>query len=554
LKISLNHTLLAGGNTWNLSWQAGQNELADISQIVSGRYHSLALKSDGTRVYAWGYNYYGQLGDNTTTNRYTPIEVKGIGGNGYLGDGTNGGPISAIAVGYYHSLALKSDGTRVYAWGRNNSGQLGDNTTTNRYTPIEVLGVGGNGYLGDGTNGGPISAISAGGNHSLALKSDGTRVYAWGWNGSGQLGDNTIIQRNTPIEVLGIGGNGYLGDGTNGGPISAISTKYAHSLALKSDGTRVYAWGYNYYGQLGDNTTTDRHTPIEVLGVGGNGYLGDGTNGGPISAISAGYGCSLALKSDGTRVYAWGRNTSGQLGDNTTTNRYTPIEVLGIGGTGYLGDGTNGGPISAIAVGSSYSLALKSDGTRVYAWGDNEYGQLGDNTTTDRHTPIEVLGIGGTGYLGDGTNGGPISAIAGGLYYSLALKSDGTRVYAWGDNEYGKLGDNTMTERHIPIEVKKTIISQTDLIYLNDISQIVSGGNHSLALKSDGTRVYAWGGNSYGQLGDNRKWIFRRWNKWRTYFSNCCWISALPCFKKRWNKSLCLGMEQSRPIRRQYNN
>ena len=199
LTISLNQRLEAGSHTWSLAWGMGEKYLTDISEIAAGYSHTVALKSDGTRVYAWGLNGNGQLGDGTTTQRTTPVLVKGVGGTGYLGDTTNGGPISKIAAGSSHTVALKSDGTRVYAWGYNGNGQLGDGTTTQRTTPVLVKGINGTGYLGDTTNGGPISEIAAGYSHTVALKSDGTRVYSWGYNDYGQLGDGTMTQSTTPV-------------------------------------------------------------------------------------------------------------------------------------------------------------------------------------------------------------------------------------------------------------------------------------------------------------------------------------------------------------------
>jgi alpha-tubulin suppressor-like RCC1 family protein len=339
----------------------------------------MALKDDGT-VWAWGYNDYGQLGDNTDTTRYTPVQVLGPEGSGYL---TN---ITAISAGINRSKAHKDDGT-VCAWGRNLYGAFGDNTITNRYTPVQVLGPGGSGYL---TN---ITAISTGNYHSTALKDDGT-VWAWGYNFYGQLGDNTITNRYTPVQVLGPEGSGYL---TN---ITAISAGSSHSMALKDDGT-VWVWGYNDYGRLGDNTTTNRRTPVQVLGPGGSGYL---TN---ITAIS-GASHSMALKDDGT-VWAWGNNSNGKIGSEIIDIFRTPNKVI----KGFYFDDllTN---ITAISSGSSHSLALKDDGT-VWVWGYNGNGQLGDNTTTTRIAPVQVLGPEGSGYL---TN---ITAISASSDYSLAL-------------------------------------------------------------------------------------------------------------------------------------
>ncbi|SMB96533.1 Alpha-tubulin suppressor [Thermanaeromonas toyohensis ToBE] len=346
--------------------------------ISAGTYHSLALKSDGT-VWAWGQNSYGQLGDGTTTNRYTPVQVQGL------------SDVVAVAAGGGHSLALKSDGT-VWAWGANNYGQLGDGTTANRYTPVQVQGLSG------------VVAIAAAlGSHSLALKSDGT-VWAWGYNYYGQLGDGTTTNRYTPVQVQGLSN------------VVAIAAGGSYSLALKSDGT-VCAWGYNGQGQLGDGTTTNRYTPVQVQ----NQNLQSS-----VVAIATHGNHSLALKSDGT-VWAWGANAYGQLGDGTTTNRLTPVQVWNLSG------------VVAIAGGGNHSLALKSDGT-VWAWGYNGAGQLGDGTTISRYTPVQVQGLSG------------VVAVAGGSNHSLALKSDGT-VWAWGQNGYGQLGDGTTTNRTTPVQV-----------------------------------------------------------------------------------------------------
>jgi len=255
-------------------------------EIAVGRYHSLVLANDGT-VWAWGRNNYGQLGDGTTANRSAPVQVHGYYNAGYL-EG-----VIAISAGYDHSLALKSDGT-VWTWGYNYRYQLGNGSGANSSTPVRVVGGSSNTtYLNN------IIAISAGEMFSIALKRDGT-VWAWGEN-HGKLGDGSGTIRTTPVQVVGGSSNTtYLNN------IIAISACYQQSFAIRDDHT-LWAWGCNGNGQLGDGTTTDRYAPVQVKGENGIGFLED------VVAISAGNYSQLAVKSDGT-VWAWGYNSRGQLG------------------------------------------------------------------------------------------------------------------------------------------------------------------------------------------------------------------------------------------------
>jgi len=359
--------------------------------VSAGQSHSLALENDGT-VWAWGRNTVGELGDGTTTNRGSPVQVM-------ASPGVPLGGVTAVAAGAYdsHSLALKSDGT-VLAWGNNVFGQLGDGTTTARHSPVQVTGLSG------------VTTISAS-YHSLALKSDGT-VWAWGYNIYGQLGDGTSgagTNKSSPAQVPGLADVTAIAAGGGGSSL--------HSLALKNDGT-VWAWGRNNYGQLGDGTTTDRSSPVQVPGLTG------------VAAIEAGSDYSMALKSDGTLV-TWGRNNRGQLGDGTTTQRVSPVQVMASAGVP-LED------VAAIAAGGTHAVVLKSDGT-VWSWGSNSAGKLGDGTTADSSYPVQVSGL------------SDVVAIAAGEH-TLALKNDGT-VFSWGYNGYGELGDGTTTNRNSPVQV-----------------------------------------------------------------------------------------------------
>ena len=341
------------------------------NRVAAGRDHSLFLNSDGT-VWAWGRNDSGQLGDGTTTDRATPAHVLGLDN------------VVAIASRGSPSFALKSDGT-IWAWGANSHGALGDGTTTNRTTPVQVL------ELDD------VVAIAP----SLALRSDGT-VWAWGPNGAGQLGDGTITSPGTtiPVQILGLD------------DVVAIAAGNQHSIALKSDGT-VWSWGTNTDGFISAGPTTP---PVQVFGIDN------------VVAISLYWGHSLALRSDGT-VWAWGLNNRGALGDGTTTFRATPAQVLGINN------------VVAIASGTHHSIAIQSDGT-VWTWGSNSYGLLGDGTIVrESLTPVRVHGLDN------------VVAIVSGWYHVLALQENDSAVWAWGYNDRGQLGDGTTVGRNTPVQV-----------------------------------------------------------------------------------------------------
>jgi alpha-tubulin suppressor-like RCC1 family protein/phosphodiesterase/alkaline phosphatase D-like protein len=472
----------------------GSGHLANIENVAAGNTHSLALDIDGT-VWAWGANDRGQLGDGTNNGHILPAKVKDAAGTANLSG------IVAIAAGDGYSLALSLDG-KIYAWGANNRGQLGIGAIGNQNLPNQVSalssasmissgsggatsvaalsdgtvwawGAGTSGQLGNGfdldsnvpvqvtglTN---VTTVNAGQERALARKSDGT-VWAWGNNSSGELGNGNNTSSNIPVQVSSLTG------------IVSINGGNSHALAIKSDGS-VWAWGNNNKGQLGDGSSTSRSTPVQVSGL---------TSG--IVMVAGGLSYSAALKSDGT-VWTWGWGTNGRLGNNNLTDTYTPVQVWG------QAQGTLSG-FSIIESGYSHTLALKNDGT-VWAWGSNSSGQLGDNTNISRLTPVQVVGLTG------------IIDLAAGKEHSMALKNDGT-VWAWGSNFYGQLGNNTTSSQNTPVQVKDP--SDLVDGFLHNITEISVGEIHSMAIKNDisGTSVWAWGGNTRGQLGDyslfNRK-------------------------------------------------
>ncbi|WP_183129765.1 InlB B-repeat-containing protein [Bifidobacterium sp. wkB344] len=459
-------------------------------QISGGDYHSLALGSDGN-AYAWGYNGSGRLGDGTTSSQNTPVRVKTPDRKTYP-DLPADFTYLQISGGDYHSLALGSDGN-AYAWGYNGSGRLGDGTTSSQNTPVRVKTPDRKTYPdlpADFT----YLQISGGDYHSLALGSDGN-AYAWGYNGSGRLGDGTTSSQNTPVRVKTPDRKTYP-DLPADFTYLQISGGDYHSLALGSDGN-AYAWGYNGSGRLGDGTTSSQNTPVRVKTPDRKTYPdlpADFT----YLQISGGDYHSLALGSDGN-AYAWGYNGSGRLGDGTTSSQNTPVRVKTPDRKTYP-DLPADFTYLQISGGDYHSLALGSDGN-AYAWGYNGSGRLGDGTTSSQNTPVRVKTPDRKTYP-DLPADFTYLQISGGDYHSLALGSDGN-AYAWGYNGSGRLGDGTTSSQNTPVRVKtpdrKTYPDlPADFTYL----QISAGGDHSLAVGSDGY-AYAWGCNYYGNLGNN---------------------------------------------------
>ena len=316
-------TTFAGGTNWK--------------QVAGSPGSIAAIKTDGT-LWTWGYNLYGQLGDNTTTNRSTPVTT--------FAGGTNW---KQVACGKYHTAAIKTDGT-LWLWGTNLSGQLGDNTSTNRTTPVTTFA--------GGTN---WKQVAGGGYSTAAIKTDGT-LWAWGYNVNGPLGDNTGANRCTPVTTFAGGTNWKQVAG--GGYFTA---------AIKTDGT-LWMWGRNLEGELGDNTTANKLTPVTTFAGGTN-----------WKQAACGRYHIATIKTDGT-LWTWGYNLYGQLGDNTTTNRSTPATTFA-GGTNW----------KQAAGGWQYIAAIKTDGT-LWTWGrNNNNGQLGDNTSINRSTPVTTF-AGGTNW------------------------------------------------------------------------------------------------------------------------------------------------------------
>lgn len=363
---------------------------------------------------------------------------------------------SRIKGGLYHTVASKADGT-VWAWGYNGNGQLGGGTVGATVTaPVKLAG------LADAVG------ASAGGYHSLSTQRDGT-VRAWGYNGNGRLGDGTTTEKNAPVLVSGL---------TN---VIEVVAGDAHNLALKADGT-VWAWGYNFFGQLGAGSYdfTDRAIPVQVPGL---------TN---VVAIAAGGKGSMALKSDGT-VWVWGSYKSNMksaipISDadwSATGGASGPYPVPGLTNVVAISAGGD----SATGVNADVCLALTAD-EQLYAWGSNDWGELGQGNTSSSYLPLQVSAMAGKTILNMATSG----------YHVVALTND-SQQWAWGLGSSGQLGNGmsgTLPGQTVLYHSKVPIASAPGL---SSVLDLAVGVGHTVALNADLT-YSSWGGNNGGQLGN----------------------------------------------------
>jgi len=383
-------------------------------KISAGTNFTLGLKADGT-LWAWGKNDVGQLGLGNNTNKTTPTQI-GIGTNWVF-----------VSAGYSTSFAIKSDGT-LWGWGSNEYSKLGDGTTTNKTTPTQI---------GTATNW--VSVDSK--NHVVAIKSDGT-LWAWGFNSTGQMGNGTSsndVYVTTPVQV---------GTDTNW---LAANAGGSGTFALKTNGT-LWACGYNNNGQLGLGHYADKKVLTQI---------GIDTD---WQKFSTGNDHTLATKTNGT-LWAWGMNDKGQVGNGT----FIPVNSGGVISPVQIGTDTNWASVSA---GTTHCLAIKTTGV-LWAWGNNSSGQVGDGTTTNRSAPVQI-----------GTDTNWLQGYARGQL-STVLKTDGS-LSAWGYNASGQLGNGTTTNNSAPAAVACPVtLSSEDFSEVSMFSVYPNPANDFISIKND---------------------------------------------------------------------
>lgn len=399
-----------------------------------------AIREDGT-LWGFGLNSYGELGDGTTIKRDEPIRVAAKAGKTW----------QSVSAGANHVLALATDGS-LWAWGRNNRGQLGDGTTTERHGAVEV---------GTSLRKRWVS-ISAAGDHSLAISSDGT-LWSWGGGYKGVGATGTLL---TPT-VVGADLNKQW---------TYISSDAIHGLAVASDGT-LWTWGWNGSGELGDGTRSERLTPVPVIGEPGTKWRF-----GSVGGQSGGQ--SVAVAADGT-IWAWG-STRGLEGGISTTDVTRPALVQSLRDLGKSWE--------SVSVGDGFGLALATDGT-LYAWGDNWRNMLGTEWAGGVSAPVIAAGPLAKHWVSIHVSGETVMALAG----------DGT-LWTWGWIPFsgGWVGFNK-TLSHYPFPT--AIATNLGKAW----KSVSTCETHTLALATDGS-LYGWGRNVVGQLGDKMAHFNPRWD------------------------------------------
>jgi alpha-tubulin suppressor-like RCC1 family protein len=511
------------GNALSSPTQLGTSSWSVVS---TGQTHTAAIRSDG-RLFVWGFNSSGQVGDNTTIHRSSPLQV---GTSSWI----------SVAAGTSQTAAVRSDGT-LWVWGANFFGELGQNNTIHRSSPVQVgtatawkyvvanesnlfaLGTGnGNLWSIGGATGLNIAAttplfswskVSVGGSHSMAIRSDGT-LWTWGDNTSGVLGQNDRVHRSSPVQV---GTSSWTQISAGRGSTNPFA---GTSFAIRSDGA-LFAWGLNDLGQHGLNDSIPRSSPVQV---GTSSWIAVATHSQNIATV-------LAIRNDGA-LFTWGDNSAGQLGLNDLVHRSSPVQVGTSSWTQVAAAAQNN------ALGTS--LAIRSDGG-LFTWGRNVNGELGLNDRNHRSSPVQV-----------GTSSWTQLAVRG----TAAIRLDGG-LFMWGLNGNGELGLNDRNHRSSPVQVGTNswiavttgastsairsdnvvfmwgyargadapLLGRHDGISRSSPVQIVSAGTsawsaidgwyigapfagqRTMAIGTNGL-LYAWGDNAAGQLGFNNTVLF----------------------------------------------
>ncbi|RYZ90814.1 MAG: hypothetical protein EOP04_02775 [Proteobacteria bacterium] len=415
---------LGDGTMINRSSPVEVLSLADATDISVSQLHTCAVYSASRYVKCWGLNHMGQLGIPVNSQEeLTPTQVPGI------------SDVAKLVTGIDHSCAVLSTNQALVCFGYASGGQLGNGSTVPTYAVHTVFGSG-------------VADVAVGEGFSCAaLTSDGS-VYCWGSNSNGQLGIGSTVSQSSPQGVSGIAA------------VSKLSTSGTSVCGVLTGGTGITCWGNNGFGQLGDAAAMAMSTNSSPVMV--NGLSADVVN------VTAGSNHTCALVGTPTNVLCWGNNDAGQLGFGVDSNSPIPASVQNVSGA------------RSVALGDMHTCAVIDADGSVKCWGNNSYGQLGNNTTIRSSSAVVTLGLSGVRSLALNSSG------------SCAVLGNGD-VKCWGQNYNGGLGTGGPTE----------ILQPTQVSGVSNISKIVRGSGHTCALDSSTKTVKCWGENSSGQLGNN---------------------------------------------------
>ena len=353
-----------------------------VKSISAGQLHTCAVtKLDGVKC--WGNNAVGQLGDDTKLTRTIPVDVYGL----------TSGVLSMSAGGLHTCAVTKTAGVRC--WGINSNGQLGNGSMTQSLTPVLVTG----------TDTAPLSNIASGRAHTCAMTS-ASGVKCWGWNGYGQLGESTLVDRTTPTAVFGLASG-----------VASIEAGAIHTCAVLNTGG-VQCWGDNGSGQIGNggNPSLEVMKPANVTSL-SSGVL----------SVSAGDAHTCAVTA--SAVKCWGSNDKGQLGNGSTATSVTPVTVS------VLSSG-----VKSVSAGGTQTCAITA-ANGAMCWGNNANGQLGNGSTATSSIPVDVTGLAVS-----------VSSISAGTDHTCAVTTEGA-TKCWGNNGNSRLGDGTVVQKNAPVDV-----------------------------------------------------------------------------------------------------
>jgi prepilin-type N-terminal cleavage/methylation domain-containing protein len=394
-------------NNGTTSPKSGSCPVANValSGMNTGAYQTCAIGNG--KAYCWGYGSSGEIGNGENNHALKPLAVN-------MSGAMAGKTVVEVSAGKWHSCARTSD-NRIYCWGLNHAGQLGNGTKTNSNVPVAV-------NMSGVMAGKTVTNLTSGDSYSCARTSDGN-AYCWGTGGSGVRGDGSNADATTPTQVS-------LSGGLAGKTIKQIDAGQNFTCAVGSD-DKAYCWGYGYNGQMGNSTggsgTADQMTPVAVST---SGVL----SGKVISSISAGVDNACVRATDG-RAYCWGLGGNGLLGNGSSSSSYVPVAV---NTSGVL----SGLTLASVSVGEMAVCAQATNG-RAYCWGVSARGERGDGTTTTSNVPtaVNVSGV---------LSGKTINNVSTGSWHSCATATDGN-AYCWGHNSEGELGNNSTSNSLLPV-------------------------------------------------------------------------------------------------------